>query len=76
MEVHGKAGPVQVGMVVDSVSEVLNITAEEIEPPPALGISTDTDSILGMAKVKEEVKILLDADKVIGEGVLEQFSEM
>ena len=76
VEVQSKTGPVQVGMVVDSVSEVLNVTGQEIEPPPALGISTDTDSILGMAKVKGEVKILLDVDKVIGEGVLQQFEDM
>jgi len=75
VEVQGKTGPVQVGMVVDSVSEVLNISADEIEPPPALGGSTETDNILGMAKVKGEVKILLDVDRVVGEGVLKQFEE-
>lgn len=76
VEIRGKTGPVQVGMVVDSVSEVLNVTGQEIEPPPALGISADTENILGMAKVKNEVKILLDVDKVIGEGVLQQLEEM
>ncbi len=76
VEVQSKTGPLQVGMVVDSVSEVLNVTGQEIEPPPALGISTNTANILGMAKVKGEVKILLDVNKVIGEGVLQQFEDM
>lgn len=76
VEVQGKSGPVQVGMVVDSVSEVLAIAGEQIEPPPSLGISGDTENILGMGKVSEEVKILLDVDKVIGEGVLEHFEEL
>lgn len=76
VEVRGKSAPIQVGMVVDSVSEVLNVTGQEIEPPPALGIDTDTENILGMAKVKGEVKILLDADRVIGEGVLQQLEEL
>ncbi|HSR36579.1 MAG TPA: chemotaxis protein CheW [Desulfurivibrionaceae bacterium] len=73
VEVQGRTGPVQVGMVVDSVSEVLNISAGEIEPPPALGASRETTNILGMAKVKGEVKILLDIDQVVGEGVLSRF---
>ena len=75
VEMQGQNSAVQVGMVVDSVSEVLNVTAEEIEPPPALGSSSETDNILGMAKIKGEVKILLDVDRVVGEGVLKQFEE-
>ncbi|MEA3546130.1 MAG: chemotaxis protein CheW [Thermodesulfobacteriota bacterium] len=78
VEVLQDTGSVQVGMLVDSVSEVLNILEEQIEPSPVFGSSTlDTDNILGMAKIKGKVKILLDADKVIGkEGVLSQFEEM
>lgn len=73
VEVQGQSAPVQVGMVVDSVSEVLNVAAGEIEPPPSLGTSTETENILGMAKIKGEVKILLDVNKIVGEGVLKQF---
>lgn len=75
VEVQVTSGQMQVGMVVDSVSEVLNISGQEIEPPPALGISTDMGNILGMAKIKKKVKILLNVDKVIGEGFLERFAE-
>ncbi len=73
VEVQGQTAPVQVGMVVDSVSEVLNVSAGEIEPPPSLGTSSETENILGMAKIKGEVKILLDVDKVVGEGLVKQF---
>ncbi len=53
------------GIVVDSVSEVLNIKGEEIEDTPTFGVKLNTDYILGMAKVKGNVKILLDIDKVL-----------
>ncbi len=77
VEVAGGGGTIQVGTLVDSVSEVLNITAEEIEPPPSFGnTQVATNAILGMAKIKGEVKILLDVDSVVGEGLLEKFSEM
>ena len=75
VEVQGQSAPVQVGMVVDSVSEVLNIVSEEIEPPPSLGSGEDTDNILGMAKIKGAVKILLQIERVVGEGVLSRFEE-
>ena len=53
-----------VGIVVDSVSEVLNIKADEIENTPPFGTKLDTDYILGMAKMEGGVKILLDIGKV------------
>ena len=53
------------GIIVDTVQEVLDIEDEQIDPPPPLGASVDTSFILGMGKVKDEVKILLDIDKVL-----------
>jgi len=55
-----------VGIVVDSVSEVLNVRPENIEPVPTFGAGLDTDFILGMAKMDSGVKILLDIDKILG----------
>jgi purine-binding chemotaxis protein CheW len=66
VEIREGAGHVLMGIVVDSVSEVLNIKNGEIEDTPAFGIRMDTDYILGMAKTNEGVKILLDIDKVFG----------
>ncbi len=75
VEVGAAAGTLQLGMLVDSVSEVLNISAEEIEPPPSFGsLDVDTGAILGMAKIKGEVKILLDVNSIVGKGLLEKFN--
>ena len=65
VEIQGKTATVLVGIVVDSVSEVLNIRAEQIEDPPDFGASIDTGYILGMAKMDGGVKILLDIDRVL-----------
>lgn len=53
------------GIVVDTVQEVHDIPSGNIQPPPELGCSTDTSFILGMGKVNEQVKILLDIDRVL-----------
>lgn len=55
-----------VGVIVDTVQEVLDIAGEQIDPPPPLGAQVDTSFVLGMGKVKDDVKILLDIDKVLG----------
>lgn len=55
----------QMGILVDTVSEVLDINAGEIEGPPRFGAAVDTEFIMGMAKARGEVKILLDIDKVL-----------
>ena len=57
---------VMMGVVVDAVSEVVNVAASEIESTPDFGGQNGTDYILGMAKVKGGVKILLDLDRVLG----------
>ena len=56
---------VSVGIIVDGVSVVQDITDGQIEPPPALGDSNKTDFITGMAKADDTVKILLDIEKVL-----------
>src|SRR5579875_2555864 len=53
------------GVIVDDVSEVINIAPGEIEDVPAFGISVPTPYILGLAKQRERVKILLDIDQVL-----------
>ncbi len=55
-----------VGVIVDTVQEVLDIPSAQIDPPPPLGAAVDTSFVLGMGKVKDDVKILLDIDKVLG----------
>ncbi len=65
VEIQGKTGTVLIGIVVDSVSEVLNIKEEDIEDTPAFGTRLDTEFIMGMAKLDGGVKILLDIDRVL-----------
>jgi purine-binding chemotaxis protein CheW len=66
VEVSRDGGYVFIGIVVDSVSEVLNIRGGDIEETPDFGASLDTGYILGMAKTGAGVKILLDIDRVLG----------
>ena len=68
VEIESRSGTVMMGILVDSVSEVLNIKGDEIEDTPTFGTKVDTDYILGMAKMDGGVKILLDIDKVLSEG--------
>ena len=54
-----------VGMIVDSVSEVLRAPAESIEPPSPIMTTVDSAFITGIAKVGEQLIILLDLEKVL-----------
>jgi purine-binding chemotaxis protein CheW len=65
VEVAGENASVMMGIVVDAVSEVLNIRGADIENTPTFGVRLDTDFILGMAKAAGGIKILLDIDKVL-----------
>jgi len=76
VDVAGEFGGVQIGILVDSVSEVLDIKGEEIEEPPAFGSSVDTAFILGMAKAKGSVKILLNIEKVLSQAELEHVASV
>ena len=65
VQVQGESAPVLMGIVVDGVSEVLNLTAPEIEDTPDFGKEISVHYMLGMAKVKGKVKILLNIDRVL-----------
>jgi len=65
VEISGQTGTVMIGIVVDAVSEVLNIKAEDIEDTPTFGTKLNTEYILGMAKMEGSVKILLDIGRVL-----------
>ncbi len=65
VEFSTAGGRLHTGIVVDSVSEVLNIRGSDIEDTPAFGAKLSTDYILGMAKIAGGVKILLDIDRVL-----------
>lgn len=75
VDVSGSQGPVQVGLVVDAVSEVITVTGEDLEPPP-LGANIRDSYILGLAKAKGAIKILLDIDRVLGSEELAGFEPL
>ncbi len=56
---------VAMGLIVDSVDEVANLAAGDIDPPPNFGAEATLDYLFGIAKTKGQVKMLLDIDKVI-----------
>jgi len=58
-------GEVEMGIIVDRVSEVLDIASDDIEDPPSFGDQVDTDFILGLGKANEKVTILLDISKLL-----------
>ena len=60
-----EVGSAQVGIIVDSVSEVTDIKGEDIEDAPNFGQEIDTNFIMGLGKVKDKIIILLDIEKVL-----------
>ena len=76
VEVVAVERTVHIGIIVDSVSEVLNIQEDDIEPPPDLSAGDRTRYILGMAKMEESVKILIDIDKVLSEDKVEELERV
>ncbi len=64
------------GIVVDHVQEVLDIGGQDIEEAPQFGSSVNTNFILGMGKIGNTVKILLDIDKVLGDENLAGFGDL
>lgn len=76
VEVSTGGDSILTGIVVDAVSEVLGIEENQIEDPPTFGTGVDTDFILGIGKIKDEVKILLDIDKVLDVGDISMLSDI
>jgi purine-binding chemotaxis protein CheW len=67
---------INLGLVVDSVDEVVNVTAEDIESPPDFGVKVDTEYLLGMAKTKSRVCMLLQIDRVVASDSLASLGRM
>jgi purine-binding chemotaxis protein CheW len=74
MQIEHDSEILTMGIVVDDVSEVLNISSEQIDPPPAFGSGVELDFITGMGKLEESVVILLDIDKILGGAELDSLT--
>ncbi|MBT4089682.1 MAG: purine-binding chemotaxis protein CheW [Calditrichaeota bacterium] len=65
-----------IGLLVDTVNEVLNIPEEQVDPPPKTHSGIKNSYIMGMGKVENQVKILLDIEKILQEEELEQIEQV
>jgi len=65
VQIESDAGKLMIGVIVDAVSEVLTLQAADIEDTPDFGSGVATPYLLGMAKLKGKVKILLDINMVL-----------
>jgi len=66
-----------VGMVVDSVSDVIALTADQIKPAPEMGTALNTDYLIGLGTIDERMLILVDIDKLMSSaemGLIEQIA--
>ena len=70
LDLSNNGRPVLIGVVVDSVSEVLNIQGSDIEDVNDYLLKANSDCMLGMAKTNSGIKIILDVDKALGEVAL------
>jgi len=64
------------GIIIDEVREVLDISGDNIEDAPDFGAQIDTEFIMGMGKIGQSVKILLDIDKVLSAAELKSVARM
>jgi len=65
VEVESEGERIEIGVVVDAVSEVLDISLADIEPAPSFGARLRTDFIEGMGKVNDEFIVLLNVGRVL-----------
>lgn len=65
VQVKGEGGVMLLGVIVDGVAEVLNVAEPDIEDTPDFGRGATTPYILGIAKSRGKVKILLDIDRLL-----------
>jgi purine-binding chemotaxis protein CheW len=61
-----------VGVVVDAVSEVYNVDADDTKPPPDVCGSVDTVFVKALATIEEKMLILLDIDRLIGNSIVDE----
>lgn len=66
----------QIGFIVDEVAEVISIKEEDIVPPPDFKISSENRFLKGIGKVGEQVKLILDCEKLLTEQELVEMSQV
>ena len=64
-EFQAKGEPVVMGLIADSVSQVIDLAPGEIEPPPSFGTSVRVDFLKGLGKTAKKFVLILDLDRVL-----------
>jgi len=62
----------EIGIMVDQVSEVVDIPSHDIDAPPSFGQDVTTDFILGIGKLNDKVRLLLDIDRVLSKQEIQE----
>ena len=75
MDLEMEEKPINIGTIVDGVLSVVEISENEIEPPPSIGSKFKSEFIYGMAKVEEEFIMLVDMQKVITADEMTEISD-
>ncbi|MEN8258944.1 MAG: chemotaxis protein CheW [Thermodesulfobacteriota bacterium] len=75
MEIKKETGNLVIGTLADSVKEVIELTAEQIEPPPDIGSHWQREYLKGVGKYNNEFIMLLDIDKLFSQAELTLLEE-
>ncbi len=70
---HGRR---DVGVVVDAVSDVVNVQAGDVKPAPELGSQANTEYIQGLATIAERMVMLLDIDRLISADIMDSSAQV
>jgi purine-binding chemotaxis protein CheW len=76
VEVKDEDGALEIGITVDEVNEVLDISSDEINPTPSFGTKIRTDFISGMGKVNDKLLVLLDVDTILSIDELSRLDDL
>lgn len=75
VELHLDSGHIDVGLMIDSVSQVQDIEAENIEAAPSFGGRINTDYISGMGKTEDSFVILINVDSILSMKDVEKLAD-
>jgi len=75
LRVNGEKGSRIMGIVVDAVSEVYNISEESLKPAPDFGQAISTDFVMGLGTVDDKMIIVLDIDHLLNSSVLDAIAD-
>lgn len=75
IEINNDDESINVGLLVDSVQEVITFENEQIEPPPRIGMPLDTQYIQGIGKMNDDFIIILNIEKILSSEEIIQLRE-